>query len=96
MTMLPEWSIGNCVRNSILNNLKNSILHNPQTVTESANHILIWDMDIQCYNVIAERKPDSVIVNKMEKTALIIDVAIPGNKRIVSESQKRDSETLEP
>ena len=34
-------------------------------------------MNIHCDNVIADRKLDIVIVNKMEKTSIIIDVAIP-------------------
>ena len=51
-----------------------------------------------------ERKPDIVavivVVNKKEKIAMIIGVAIPEDKiiiedRKVSESQKRDSRTLE-
>ena len=48
-------------------------LHNPQTITESVNHKLICKMNIQCDNVIVERRPDIVIANKMEKTAIIID-----------------------
>ena len=64
-------------------------LHNPQTVTENVNHKLIWDMNIQCDNIIVERKPDIVIVNEMEKTAIIIDVAIPGDKRILDEEKKK-------
>ena len=39
-------------------------------------------MNIQCDNVIVERRPDIVILNKMEKTATIIDVALPGDRRI--------------
>ena len=45
--------------------------HNPQTVTKNVNHKLIWDMNIQCGNATVEKKPDIVIVNKMEKTAII-------------------------
>ena len=37
-------------------------------------------MNIQCDDIIVERRPDIAIVNKMEKTAIIIDVAIPGTK----------------
>ena len=55
-------------------------LHNPKTVRENVNHELICDMNIQCHNIIVERRPDIVIVNKMEKTPIIIDVAIPGTK----------------
>ena len=44
-------------------------------------------MNIQYDNIIAERRPDIVIVNKMEKTAIIIDVAIPGDKRIIDKEK---------
>ena len=63
-------------------------LHNPQTVTENVSHKLIWDMNI-CYNIIGERKPDIVIVNEMGKTAIIIDVAIPADKRIIDEEKEK-------
>ena len=73
-------------------NLKKSeewYLHNPQTVIENINHKLILDMNIQRDNVIMERRPDFVIVNKMEKTAIIIDVAIPGDKRIIDKEKEK-------
>ena len=64
-------------------------LHNPQTVRENVNHKLIWDMNIQSDNVIVERRPDIVIVNKMEETAIIIDVAIPGDKKTIDKEKKK-------
>ena len=64
-------------------------LHNPQTVNENVNHKIIWNMSIQCDNVIVERRPDTVIVKKMEKTAIIIDVAIPGDKRIIDKEKEK-------
>ena len=64
-------------------------LRNPQTVRENVNHKLIWDMNIQSDNVIVERRPDIVIVNKMEKTAIIIDVAIPGDKKTIDKEKKK-------
>ena len=62
-------------------------LHNPQTVTENVNHKLIWDMNIQRNNIIVERKSGIVIVNEMEKTTIIIDVAIPEDK-IITDNEK--------
>ena len=44
-------------------------------------------MNIQCDNVIVERKPDIVIFNKMEK--IIIDVAILGDKRIIEKEKEK-------
>ena len=64
-------------------------LHNPQTVSENVNHKLIWDMNIQCDNVIVERRPDIAIVNKIGKTAIIIDVAIPGDKTIIDKEKEK-------
>ena len=63
-------------------------LHSPQTVSENIYHKLIWDMNIQCDNVIVERRPDIAIVNKMEKTVIIIDDAVPGDKRIIDKEKE--------
>ena len=46
-------------------------------------------MNIQCDNIIVERRPDIVTVNKMEKTAIIIDIAISGDKRIIDKGKKK-------
>ena len=62
-------------------------LHNPQTVSENVNHKLIWDLNVQCDNVILEKGPHIVIVNKREKTAIVIDVAISRDKRIVDKEK---------
>ena len=64
-------------------------LHNPQTVSENVNHKLIWHTNIQRDNVIVERRPDIVIVKKIEKTEIIIDVAIPGDKRITDKEKEK-------
>ena len=64
-------------------------LHNLQTVGENVYHKLIWDMNIQCDNVIVEKRPDIAIVNKMEKTVIIIDVAVPGHKKIIDKEKEK-------
>ena len=46
-------------------------------------------MNIQCDDIIVERRPDILIVNKMEKTSIIIDVEIPGDKRIIDKEKKK-------
>ena len=46
-------------------------------------------MNIQRDNVIVERRPDIVIGNKMEKTEIIIYVAIPGDKRIIDKEKEK-------
>ena len=38
---------------------------------------LLWDMKIQCDNIIEARRPDIVLVGKKEKRRLIVDIAVP-------------------
>ena len=46
-------------------------------------------MNIQSDNIIVERRPDIAIVNKMEEAPIIIDVAIPGDKRIIDTKKEK-------
>ena len=46
-------------------------------------------MNIQSDNIIVERRPDIAIVNKMEEAPIIIDVAIPGDKRIIDKKKEK-------
>ena len=42
---------------------------------------LIWDINIQCNNIIEARRPDLILVDKKANSCIIIDVAIPGDCR---------------
>ena len=52
---------------------------------------LIWDINIQCGNVIKARRTDLTLVDKKAKSCVIIDVAIPGDCRI----RKKEIENIE-
>ena len=41
--------------------------HNPEGVAENEGVKVLWDMNIQCDNVIEARRPDIVIIDKKEK-----------------------------
>ena len=43
---------------------------------------LIWDINIQCDNVMEARRPDLILVDRKVKSCVIIDVAVPGDPRI--------------
>ena len=58
---------------------------------EDDDVILIWDINIQCGNVIKARRPDLILVDKKAKSCVIIDVAIPGDCRI----RKKEIENIE-
>ena len=46
-------------------------------------------MESHCGNVIVERRPDIVIVNKMEKAAVITDVEILGDQRMIGKEKEK-------
>ena len=83
---MVHWKLGEKLN---LEKSEKRYLHNPQTVSENVNHKLIWDMNIQCDRIIVERRPDIVIGNKMEKTAIVTDTAIPGDKRIIDKETEK-------
>ena len=56
--------------------------HQPQGVLENSHHNLLWDFNIQCDHKIEHRRPDLIIVDKEEKTACIIDIAVSGDNRV--------------
>ena len=41
--------------------------HNPEGVAENEGVKVLWDMNMQCDNVIEARRPDIVIIDKKEK-----------------------------
>ena len=45
--------------------------------------------EYKCDNIIMERRLDIVIANKMEKTAIITDAAVPGDKIIISKEKEK-------
>ena len=43
---------------------------------------LIWDINIQCDNVVEARRPDLILVDKKGKSCAIVDIAVPGDYRV--------------
>ena len=64
--------------------------HTPKGSVENENVQLLWDMKIQCDNIIEARRPDIVLVGKKEKRRLIVDIAVPLDVRWA----RRDSSKL--
>ena len=63
--------------------------HEPESVTENENFKILWDFTIQCDHTIEARRPDIVVVVKVKKEAMIIDVAIPGDTRVCDKEQEK-------
>ena len=54
----------------------------PEAIIENENYKLLWDFTIQCDRMIEARRPDIVLVDKMNKEVRIIDIAVPGDSRV--------------
>ena len=66
-------------------------MHNPASVQKNDTHKLLWDFDIQTDHLISARKPDLIIINKKERTCIIVDFAVPADYRIkLKECEKKD------
>ena len=63
--------------------------HRAAKVDENDDIKLLWDFHIQSDHVIEACRPDIVIVKKKLKTALIIDIAVPGDSRVCTKGQEK-------
>lgn len=45
----------------------------------------MWDINVQCDNVIESRRPDIIIIVNKERKAIIIQSAVPKKKKKKSE-----------
>ena len=57
--------------------------HVPEGVVENEEVKVLWDINVQCDNVIEARRPDiTVIFDKKERKGIIIDIAVPADVRV--------------
>ena len=63
--------------------------HEPESVVENENLKILWDFTIQCDHTIEATRPDIVVVDKVKKETMIIDVAIPGDTRACDREREK-------
>ena len=56
--------------------------HRAEGVMENEDVKILWHFNIQTDHLIEHRRPDIVVLNKKDSTCDIIDVAVPGDKRV--------------
>ena len=62
----------------------------PEGIVENEEVKMLWYAIIQCDREIKVRKPDIAVVNKNERSCVIIDIAILGDIRV----NEKDKEKL--
>ena len=63
--------------------------HRAEKVLENDRCKLLWDFAIRTDKVIKEHRPDIVILNKEKREAMLVDVAIPGDARVVNKELEK-------
>ena len=50
--------------------------HVPEGAVENEEIKVLWDINIQCDNLIEARRPDLIVIDKKEQKGIIIDIAV--------------------
>ena len=50
---------------------------------------MLWDINVQCDNVIEGRRPDIILIDKKEQKGIIIDIAVPADVRVGEKERKK-------
>ena len=61
-----------------------------KTIMEKDCVKLLWDFYVQCDNIIEAGRP--VILNKFEKSCIIVDISVPGDSRIKNKEKEKIEE----
>uniref|UniRef100_A0A8D8SNB9 Uncharacterized protein n=1 Tax=Cacopsylla melanoneura TaxID=428564 RepID=A0A8D8SNB9_9HEMI len=67
--------------------------YTPDPVLESNHHLLYWDRTILTNKTVAYNRPDIVLINKQDNTAIIIDITVPLTHNILK-SLKTEMEKI--
>ena len=65
--------------------------HVPEGAVENEEMKLLWDINIQCDNLIEARRPDLIVIDKKEQKGIIIDIAVPADIRV----EEKETEKVE-
>ena len=49
----------------------------------------MWDINIQCDNLIEARRPDLIVIDKKEQKGIIIDIAVPADARVEEKEKEK-------
>ena len=50
---------------------------------------VLWDINVQCDNVIEARRPDIIVIDKKERKGIIIDIAVPVDVRVGEKEREK-------
>ena len=83
-----HWGI--CKKNGLKHSEK-WYEHAPEGAVENEEIKALWDINIQCDNLIEARRPDLIVIDKKEQKGMIIDIAVPADVRL----EEKENENVE-
>ena len=63
--------------------------HVPEGAVENEEVKVLWDINVQCDNVIEARRPDIILIDKKERKVIIIDIAVPADVRVGEKEREK-------
>ena len=61
----------------------------PPRVLENERAKILWDFQIQTGKLVMANQSDTVVVDKLQKKAVVIDVAVPSDSNIKKKEDKK-------
>ena len=63
--------------------------HVPEGAVENEEIKVLWDINIQCDNLIEARQPDLIVIDKKEQKGIITDIAVPADVRLEEKEKEK-------
>jgi hypothetical protein len=63
--------------------------HIPKPVCQNEDITVVWNQGVQTDRQVLANRADIIIKNKKYKICLLIDVAIPSDRNVIQESEKK-------
>ena len=61
----------------------------PEGAVEYEEVKVLWDINVQCDNVIEARRPDIILIDKKERKGIIINIAVPADVRVGGKEREK-------
>ena len=68
--------------------------HAPEKAVENEEIKVLWDINIQCDNLIEARQPDLTVIDKKEQKVIIIGIAVPADVRVEEKEKEKVKKVL--
>ena len=62
--------------------------HASEVAVENEEIKVLWDINVQCDNLIETRQPDLIVIDNKEQKGMIIDIVVPADARVEEKEKK--------